>query len=169
MVTIRLYFPLLRNALASDKSWGGEVRGIWQGSGYKPSGASRRDQKSLCWVSVDLFLSALQPSAHGHSAGDRGESTLPTIPQWGRDILPTCFAASALEEEARTYYTLACSPGSESHVIASKGGWPSTSHHCLAIPLCQDGALCLSHILASSPPPCSGVGSITSPVSTPGH
>lgn len=57
-MTTCLCFPLLRNALASDKSWG-EVRGIWQGSGYKPSGGRREYQKSLCPVSVGSSVSAL--------------------------------------------------------------------------------------------------------------
>lgn len=49
-----LYFPLLRNALASEKSLGA-VRGIWQGSGYKPSGGWCEDQKSGCLYSVVSF------------------------------------------------------------------------------------------------------------------
>lgn len=53
-----LYFPLLRNALASDKSWG-EPRGIWQGSGYQTSGGWCEDQKSGCLFSVLSFLSAV--------------------------------------------------------------------------------------------------------------
>lgn len=94
-----LYFPLLRNALASDDSWG-KARGIWQGSGSKPSGGWCEDQKSGCLFSVVSLPECSHSSLCTGGVAMTGETQRGCLcpeSQSRAGTLPSCrFAASVL-------------------------------------------------------------------------